>query len=425
MHILPLRFLPKEPSASEKVPLTMNYDIVVVGAGPAGATAAKFLAEKDAKVLLIDKHTFPRDKPCGGLITIRTLKRFPYISEEFISSYSFGGSLYSSSLRNRIQVQYNDPIAAFVVRKDFDYNLIKLALESGAIFRDGVSATNIQILNDKAAVTLETGESVESQLVIGADGVWSVIAKKSGLGQHYLHIGRCLYQEIPLTNDLLDEYFTEKKKFQLFIKFMGINGFGWIAPKNGCINIGIGEMQPSSSHQQIQPPLKEVYHDFIRVLKEQKLIPPTITSETFQGGALPLRPLEKTFADRVVLCGDAAGQMNPLTGDGIHYAMSSGMFAANVCAKAVEAGSTNASFLSKYQTLWKNDFGREIKIFNRVLKMLLKGNRNEKYIRLLSRDPQIFTMLFTIADTQGRIQDYQWKIARRFISLYIKDLLGF
>jgi flavin-dependent dehydrogenase len=169
--------------------------------------------------------------------------------------------------------------------------------------------------------------------------------------------------------------------------------------------------------------LKEVYHEFIRVLKERRLIPPVITSEIFQGGALPLRPLKKTFSDRVVLCGDAAGQMNPLTGDGIHYAMSSGMFAADVCAQAVEIGSTNASFLSKYQTLWKNDFGGEIKIFHRVLKMLLKGNHDEKYIRLLSRDPRIFTMLFTIADTQGRVQDYQWKIARRFVPLYMKDLL--
>jgi len=401
----------------------MDYDVVVVGAGPAGATAAKFLAEKDVRVLLVDKSTFPRDKPCGGAMSIRTLKRFPYLSEDFASSYSYGGSLYSSSLRNHVQIQNSDPIATFVVRKDFDYSLVRHALNSGAAFRDGVSATDLQISNDKAAVTLDTGESIESQLVIGADGVWSVVAKKSGLGQHSPHIGRCLFQETSLARDVLDEYFTEKKNFQLFVKFMGVDGFGWIAPKKACVNIGIGEMQPSPSQRQMKHPLKEVYHEFIRVLKERKLIPPTITSETFQGGVLPLQPLERTFADRVVLCGDAAGQMNPLTGDGIHYAMSSGMFAADVCAKAVESGRMNASFLSTYQTLWKNDFGGEIKIFKRVLKMLLKGNRDEKYIRLLSRDPQIFAMLFAIADTQGRIQDYQWRIARRFLSLYIKDLL--
>jgi geranylgeranyl reductase family protein len=402
----------------------MNCDVVVVGAGPAGATAAKFLAEKGSKVLLLDKSSFPRDKPCGGVLSIRTLKRFPYISKDLISAYSFDCSISSSSMRNHFQVQMDDPISAFVVRKDFDDGLVKLAIASGALFQDGVSATDLQILNDKVLLSLNTGESVESQLVIGADGVWSMVAKKSGLGHHYPHIGRCLFQEVPMAGDLLDQYFTEKKKASLFVKFMGVDGFGWVVPKKNCLNIGIGEIQPSASQQQNKHPLKEVYQEYIRILKERKVIPPTITPETIAGGALPIRPFEKTFADRVLLCGDAAGQMNPLTGDGIHYAMSAGMFAAEVCGMALNAGTTNASVLSKYQRLWKNDFGEEIKIFGRVLNMLLKGNRDEKYIRLLSRDPQIFGMLFIMANTGGKIQEYKWKVIKRFIPLYMKDLLG-
>lgn len=408
----------------EEVSLTMSYDVVVVGAGPAGATAAKFLAEKGANVLLTDKHTFPRDKPCGGMVSVRTLKRFPYISRESISSYSFGGTIYSSSLKHRVVVHKDEPVAAFVVRKDFDDALVRLAQTSGATFRDGVSATDIQRINGKAAVTFDNGETVESQLVIGADGVWSVVAKKSGLGQHYPHIGRCLFQEVPVANDRLDEYFTKKKDFHLFLRFMGVDGFGWIAPKNGLVNIGVGEIQPSSPRRQTKRPLKEVYREFIRVLKERNLIPPTITPGTMQGGVLPLRPLERTFADRIILCGDAAGQMNPLTGDGIHYAMSAGMFAADVCAKALEAGTTDASFLSKYQRLWEHDFGEEMRLCGRLLKRLLKGKRDEKYIRLVSKDPRIIDDLLTVANTQARIQDYQWKIIRQFASLYIRDLFG-
>jgi geranylgeranyl reductase family protein len=400
----------------------MNYDVVVIGAGPAGATAAKFLAEKDVKVLLVDKSTFPRDKPCGGAIPIRTLKRFPYISEDLASSYSYGGSVYSSSLRNRIQVQKNDPIAAFIVRKDFDYSLVRHALKSGVVFKDGVSVTDIKILNDNVSVKFANDESVESQLVIGSDGTWSVTAKKSGLGQHYPHIGRCLFQEIPLTGDVLDEYFTKKKNFQLFVKFMGINGFAWIAPKNSCVNIGIGEMQPSSSPQQMKHSLKEVYLEFIRILIERKLIPPTITSERIQGGVLPLQPFERTFADRIMLCGDAAGQMNPLTGDGIHYAMSSGKFAAEVCIEALKVHDTSAAFLSRYQRLWKDDFGEEISLCASVLKRLVKHG-DEKYINLLSKDSQIVDMLLDMMNGQEKIQKYKWKIVKRFISLYMKDLL--
>jgi len=104
--------------------------------------------------------------------------------------------------------------------------------------------------------------------------------------------------------------------------------------------------------------------------------------------------------------------------------MSAGMFAADVCAKALEAGTPNASFLSDYQRLWKKDFGGEIIIFQRVLNMLLKKNRDETYVRILSKDPQIFGLLFTMANTGGRIQEYQWKILRRFIPLYMKDFFG-
>jgi geranylgeranyl reductase family protein len=397
----------------------MSYDVVIVGAGPAGATTAKFLAEKGADVLLTDKHTFPRDKPCGGMLTIRTLKRFPYIPQELISASSFGGSIYSSSLKHQVVVQRDERVAVFVVRKDFDDAMVRLAQKSGAKFRDGLSAVDIQRVNGKATVTFDNGESVESQLVIGADGVWSVVAKKSGLGQHYPHIARCLFQEVPVT----DEHFTEKKDFHLFLKFMGVNGFGWIAPKKGLVNIGIGEIQPSSQRQ-TKRPLKEVYHEFIHVLKMRNLIPPTITPESMQGGALPLRPLERTFADRVLLCGDAAGQMNPLTGDGIHYAMSSGMFAANVCTMALDTGRTDAAFLSRYQTLWKQDFGAEIRLLGLVLKQVLKKDRDERYVRLLSKDPQLVDFLISKSTTLERMQDYQWTVARRFVLLYLRDFLG-
>ncbi len=402
----------------------MTFDVVVVGAGPAGSTATKFLAEQGVKVLLLDKSRFPRDKPCGGVLSLRTLKRFPYISQDLISAYSYDCKISSGSLKNSFQVKMDEPISAFVIRKDFDHGLVNYAKASGAVVREGASVSDLKILKDKTLLSLETGEHIESQLVIGADGVWSIIAKKSGLGNHYPNIGRCLFQEIPLSPDLLDEYFTEKRKASLFVKFMGVDGFGWVVPKKNCLNIGIGEIQPTPRQRQHKHSLKEVYHRYIDVLKERRIIPQTITSEMMQGGSLPIQPFKKTFANRVLLCGDAAGQMNPLTGDGIHYAMSAGMFAANACKKALDASQLDAAFLSTYQKQWKKDFGYEMKIFHFVLNALLKKNRDEKYVRLLSKDPHIFGMLFSMANMQGRIQDYQWTIARRFGTVYIKDLLG-
>jgi len=401
----------------------MNYDVVVVGAGPAGATAAKFLAEKGEKVLLIDKSSFPRDKPCGGGLSVRTLKRFNYISKDLIASYSFSGRIHSSSLKYEVQLHKDEPIAAFVLRKNFDDGLLQLAIERGTTFMERKTATDVSILPEKVKIKLNKGEYVESQLVIGADGIWSTIAKKSGLGHHYQHIGRCLFQEYPLASSLLDDYFTEKRIFHFHLRFMGIIGYGWVFPKKDSVNIGIGEIKPSASQTTNRLNLKEFYENYIRLLKESKIIPPTINLGKIQGGILPLNPLKKTFADRVVLCGDAAGLMNPLTGDGIDYAMSSGKIAAEVCTEALEADDTSAFFLSKYQRLWKNDFGKEIKLCLRILKGLLERNSGEKYVRLLSRDTQIVDMVLTLLNNQGRLHEYQWKLVKRFVYIYCKDLL--
>jgi geranylgeranyl reductase family protein len=401
----------------------MKYDVVVVGAGPAGATAAKFLSEKGENVLLIDKSSFPRDKPCGGGLSVRTPKRFTYISKDLISSYSFSGSIHSSSLKYQIQLHNDEPIAAFVHRKDFDNGLLNHAIERGATFMDRTTATDVSILPEKVKIKLNKGEYVESQLVIGADGIWSTIAKKSGLSYRHPLLGRCLFQEYPLESKLLDDYFTEERIFHFHLRFMGILGYGWIFPKKDSVNIGIGEVKPSAAQPTNRPNLKEVYENYIRLLKERKIIPPTINLGKIQGGILPLNPLKKTFANRVILCGDAAGLMNPLTGDGIDYAMSSGKIAAEVCTEALDAEDISAAFLSKYQRLWKDDFGKEIKLCLQILRVLLERNSGEKYVRLLSGDTQIVDMVLSLLNNQGRLNECQWKLVKRFVYIYCKDLL--
>ncbi len=106
----------------------MKYDVVVIGAGPAGSTAAKCLAENGIKVLLLDKSEFPRDKPCGGGLPTRVLKRFQYI-EPLIDSISFGSSTYSSSHRYRFDLIREKPLLLNVIRKDFDYGLVNLQVQ--------------------------------------------------------------------------------------------------------------------------------------------------------------------------------------------------------------------------------------------------------------------------------------------------------
>ena len=101
--------------------MVKKIDVCIVGAGPAGSTAAKFLANKGFSVKLIDRQKFPRDKPCGGGLPYQVLKRYPYINNNnFVDSYSLAGYAYSSSLNYKIVVQDREPIVAMTLRRKFD-----------------------------------------------------------------------------------------------------------------------------------------------------------------------------------------------------------------------------------------------------------------------------------------------------------------
>ena len=111
-----------------------EYDVIVVGAGPAGSTAASILAERNLSVLLLDKDVFPRWKPCGGGLTIKTLNRFPYV-KKVVDSYSYGGCVYSPSLEQYVSKTLEEPLIAMVSRRRFDEYLVKRAVEKGVVFK--------------------------------------------------------------------------------------------------------------------------------------------------------------------------------------------------------------------------------------------------------------------------------------------------
>jgi len=397
--------------------------VTVVGAGPAGSTAAKFLSEKGVKVLLIDKSKFPRSKPCGGGLPIRVLNRFKYVKDKgLIESYSYGGFAHSSSLKYNVELQRNEPIVAMILRKKFDYELVKLAIESGSVFIDEKSAKDIKILKDKARILLNDGTNVESQIVIGADGVWSNIAKKSGLNQSRKNVGICLFQEYPMSSKTLDRFFGEKRLCHIHMKLQGIAGYGWVFPKKQHLNIGIGEFESLTNKSRGKTNLKEVYKNYIQLLKETKIIPDDLKIGRIKGAALPLRPLSKTYTDRCLLCGDAAGLINPVSGEGTYYAMSSGEIAARTIADALEAGETDERFLSMYQKIWKNDFGKDIKLLLRSAKQWTK--ETEKFVELASRDEKLADMALGILHGRLSIHEYRWKLIRRYLYVYFKELFS-
>jgi len=400
----------------------MKYDVAIVGAGPAGSTAAKFLSENGFKVLLIDKDKFPRDKPCGGGLPVRVLERFKYIQEkDLIESYLFGGVAYSPSLKYKVHVQKDEPILAVVLRKKFDFGLVKLAMDSGSVFSDGKRVKDVKISKNKAEVVLGDGTSVDSQVVIGADGVRSTVSKKLGLHQGCNEFSICVFQEYNVGEETLDRFFGENRCSHIHTRVGRMAGYGWVFPKKQHLNIGIGQRGGSK----IKTNLLEAYKNYIKTLEKQRIIPENLGLGRYMGGIIPGAPLEKTYADKGIVIGDAAGLVNPMSGEGIHYAMYSGEIAAQVIAESLEIDDTSEQFLSKYEVNWKKEFGKDIKILLRPSKKqdLKQVEKTEKLVKFASRDKKLADLVFRMLLTdQLNIQDYKWKILRRYLRGSFRDL---
>ena len=238
----------------------MKYEVIVVGAGPSGSTTAKFLSEKGLNVLLIDKSNFPRDKPCAGGLTLRVLNRFQYVKDkDLIESYSYGGFAYSPSLKYKAGVLDKNPIVAMVIRKKFDMRLAELAVDSGADFVDGRTVKDIKITKDKARVILDSNEDIESEIVVGADGVWSIVAKKAGLTTNWRNNRICVFKEYKVDEKIIDSFIGIEKMCHIHLNFQGISGYGWVFPKKQHLNIGVINVSPSKNILEKKTNLLRIY----------------------------------------------------------------------------------------------------------------------------------------------------------------------
>ena len=396
------------------------YDVIVVGAGPAGSTAAKFLAAHSRKVLLIDKDRFPRDKSCGGGLTAKVLNEFPYIEKNnLIESYSYGGYVYAGDIKNKAEIKKDKPLMATVRRKKFDAGLVQLAVTQGCSFLEGKRVVDILISENKVVVQIDTGERFESKMIIGADGIWSITRKKTGLDPSQKQFSVSLFNEYSVHEQVIDQYFSKKRYGHLHLKLNGLAGYGWVFAKKNHINIGIGEMTPYQTRSKHRK-LKKIFQKYVQLLKQEKIIPKTITTDQIKGAALPTQPVEKTYGDRVLLCGDAAGLINPITGEGIHYAMYSGRIAADIAHTALEKNKMNQSFLSTYEKKWKQSFGKDIALFLKATKQWKKTDF--KYFELLKRDEQLKDMLLEVMMGNTSVHTYKYKILKRI--LYLKLIKG-
>lgn len=287
------------------------YDAIVVGAGPAGSTCAYRLADGGARVLLLDRARFPRDKPCGGGVTGRAARLLPFALDpvvedvvRFVDLRLRYGKLHA---RGR-----GEPLVYMTQRLRLDHFLVEQAVAAGAEFRDDVRVTGVE-LKDERAVVEAGGERIEAGALVGADGVNGVVGRTLRLGGNRT-VGVALEGNVPFR--ALD---SGRYRGRAVIELAVLpGGYGWIFPKGDHANVGVGGWE--SEGQKLRTALRSL-------CDAHGIAPEDV--EGVRGYRLPLRaPGQPLARGRALLVGDAAGLIDPISGDGIFEAFLSADYAA-------------------------------------------------------------------------------------------------
>jgi geranylgeranyl reductase family protein len=273
-----------------------SYDVAIVGAGPAGSVAAYHLATAGARVLLVDKATFPRDKPCGGGVTGRAAKLLPFSIEPVVEHVV-------DRMRCRLQYRGNGferraraPLAYMTQRKRLDHFLLEQADAAGADARTGVKLTDVR----EEGLTVD-GTEFAARIVIGADGCNGTSARALGLADDVTH-GVALEANVPY-----DDRFARA----MVLEIAAVRGgYGWIFPKGDHLNVGVGGNR--SEGPKLRAELERMCDAYA--------IDPESATET-RGYRLPLRRPQSSLArGTTAVIGDAAGLVDPFSGDGMYEA---------------------------------------------------------------------------------------------------------
>ena len=292
-------------------------DVLIVGAGPAGSVTAIRLARAGARVLLVDKARFPRDKPCGGGLTGRALKHLPcdvapvveHVVDRMVVRAGYGGKVARSS---------RDPLIMMTQRRRLDLHLAEQAAAAGADFRDGTQVEELEIGDGGVSARVD-GSKVRAAYLVGADGANGVVARHAGLGGGIL-------RGVALEGNVRWETLPREPYDATAWVELGVvsGGYGWVFPKGDHANLGVGGWMSEG-------PLLRAHLD--RLANAHGVEPSAL--ESVRGHRLPMRELGAPAArGRVLLVGDAAGLVDPLSGDGMYEALVS----AKLAAEAVLAG---------------------------------------------------------------------------------------
>jgi geranylgeranyl reductase family protein len=288
-----------------------SYDVIVVGAGPAGSTAAFECAARGLQTLIVDRAEFPRDKPCGGGVMVRTARALPVDITPVIERTAFTARLVRRNGRTDA-ITSSVPLCHMTRRTRLDAFLLEAARRRGATVMEKSAVRTMEGREDGVQVATDSGRFVAS-VVVGADGVNGVTARLSGMRPDVM---KAVALEARLV--LPDGVPAEWQRAGAVYSIGCPGGYGWVFPKEDHLNVGV------AGWERIAPTLRRRLHEFTKACGFD---PALLDGE--RGYRIPFRRKGSPLVSgRTMLVGDAGGLADPLTGDGIYSAVVSGKEAA-------------------------------------------------------------------------------------------------
>lgn len=327
----------------------LEYDIIVVGAGPAGSTVAKTCAEEGLRAVIIEKKPASGFKLCGGGLPVWVIREFDIdrnIVECDVTWSHLVGKKHSvlKSIKGDVTVD----------RAKFDRYLANRAVNCGATILTSTTCSGVVKKDGKVSgIVADSPKGVvemKGKIVVAADGFSSLTARSANLLPRYKRSDVALTLQIEAyTKEAVDESVT----YSFFDEEIALCGYGWLIPKKHGYSVGVGCLL---SH------LQGKLANGLRFLIEKHPLASRILSNTarksnLRAACIPLAQSPVSCDDGIMVAGDAAGMVDPLAGDGIYYAMKAGQLAGHVAAAAISDEDVSRGRLLEYQNLWDSRYG--------------------------------------------------------------------
>jgi len=352
-----------------------KYDVVIVGGSCAGAAAAHTLAANGRRVLVIDKAVFPRKKLCGGLLTEKAIPLIEEIyggvaREDFVLMGSSTFGIYHADLGKICKL--NDPVERFfaIDRAGFDHYFLEKARAAGCTLLCGHAVKEA----GQGHVVLDNGDVLSGDFIIGADGPYSVVRR--AVSPHVKKTEFAIGIEVDIPYEHLTCFGGDGDVYpQIYFGFINA-GYGWVFPKPSFATVGMGGLTRSNGRN-----MKDHFRLFLRrLLKDGSMMPTRLS-----GYPIPFHNfMKEPGKGNVLLAGDAAGLVEPITGEGMYFAMLSGRLAAEAILSEKDAlAAYIEAFRSKIYPLFRQALWLRKAFYHRRMSLFAmhKLRSNAKYCK--------------------------------------------